>query len=241
MSRKSIVRFGCHAVCAAFFAGLSGCLLPVAYPCLTHVPGIRIGEDHDQAHAFRVDETLRRADLSLDERDLLTPISLSGDAIPAQFDLSVTHGLYVVGVALNYPIITGHSVAVRLYRPGYELIEVKPGENVDKADWKAAPDLASQEKALDDLFCHVGRDGDSHFLLAPGSASATHKQALYFGAAEYERLASGQATTWEDLTFLFYREAQNGRLAGPPAERGKESALWRLTDKAMELRALAEK
>jgi hypothetical protein len=220
MSRLSFVgRAAGLSCCVALFACLPGCLIPYAYPSFSRVPAIQVGKDCEQTYAFRVDDTRKQIDLDFmtgggTERDQLTPIAMSGDATPAQSRVSVSHGLLVLGVALNYPTLTSHSVAVRLYRPGYKLIEFKAGESVDAIVWKAAGDLAAQEKALDDLYTY----GTGVFWLEAGSASESHRQALLFGVSEYDRLAA--------LT-----QAQ-----GPTCE----VAAARLAGKAQMLKALAD-
>jgi hypothetical protein len=207
------------SLCAALLACLPGCLVPVAYPSFTHVPSVELGKDYDRVYAFRVDVTEKQVDLGESQCDMLTRIPLSTDSTPAQSEIAISHGVFVIGVALNYPILTSHSVAVRLYRPGYELIEVKPGDKVDRADWKAAPGLASQEKALDALCRRIEAQKEEIFMLEPGSAAAAHKGVLLFGASEYDRLAALAS-------------------ASDPA---KEEVRARLAGKAQALRALAEK
>jgi hypothetical protein len=98
---------------------------------------------------------------------------------------------------------TSSQVAVRLYRPGYDLVEIRAREPADGVIWKAAPDLASQERAVDALFsagtvaAGLTREADPEELLfdalvvlEPGSTSDEHRDALLFGAAEYDRLAA---------------------------------------------------
>jgi len=68
------------------------------------------------------------------------------------------------------------SVGLRLYRPGFELIEIKSWGRADKIDWKVAAGLEVQEGALDKLF--------------PVDGHTSGKEAFLFGASEYERLAA---------------------------------------------------
>jgi hypothetical protein len=150
-----------------------------------------VGRDDGEVYAFRVDVTKKQADLDLwlgtgDETCTLARIPLSTDRTPPQTRVSFDHGLIVLGVALNYRTLTSHSVAVRLYRPGFRLVEIKPGDPADRATWEAATGLEAQEAALDNLFGLKGERG----RLEPGSASAAHREALLFGASEYDRLAS---------------------------------------------------
>src|SRR5262249_55337083 len=74
------------------------------------------------------------------------------DAVPAQIKPSVTYGFAVIGVALNYLTYTDHTMAVRLYRPGFDLVEIKSWDAVREVAWTPAPDLAGRETALDNLF-----------------------------------------------------------------------------------------
>jgi hypothetical protein len=169
---------------------MSGCIVPYcAYPTLGYTPSVKVGPEPNTVHAFRVDSTRLGADIGVfnfgdhdgDERFTDVPVT-NTDEVSAQLKPSVSYGLVVIGIALNYLTHTSHSIALRLYRPGHELIEVRSWERAERVAWRAAPDLASQEKALDDL---MGARN-----LEPGSASPAHKKALLFGASEYERLAA---------------------------------------------------
>jgi len=73
-----------------------------------------------------------------------------------------------------------HSVALQLYRPGFDLVEVESWDVPQRIEWRVAADLETQEKALDQLFKPS---------LEPGSTAEAHRQALLFGADEYDRLA----------------------------------------------------
>lgn len=175
------------AVCLLCLPFLGGCVLPYcAYPTLDYTPSVKLERTTDQVRAFRVDIDRPTADMSVFvgpvyERLSEVPVTDTDD-IPAQVRPSLSYGLVVLGIALNYLTHTSHSVALRIYRPGYELVEVKSWEAVNKVVWRLAPDLAGQQHALDALL-PLGR-------LEPGSPSAAHREILLFGASEYERLAS---------------------------------------------------
>jgi hypothetical protein len=147
---------------------------------------VKLDSATGEVRAFRIDITKPTADMSVFVGPVYERLSeipaTNTDEIPAQIKPSVTYGFVVIGIALNYLTHTSHSMALRLYRPGYELVEVKPWERVNRVAWKSAPDLEVQEKTLDTLL-PLGR-------LEPGSKSAAHRDALLFGAAEYERLAA---------------------------------------------------
>jgi hypothetical protein len=169
---------------------MSGCIFPYcAYPTLGYTPNVAVGPETSTVHAFRVDSTREGADLGVfdfekyggDERFTEVPVT-NTDEVPAQLKPAVSYGFVVFGVALNFLTHTSHSIALRLYRPGYEVVEIRSWELAQRVVWRPAPDLAAQEKALDDLM--------GARRLEPGSAAPAHKKALLFGAAEYERLAA---------------------------------------------------
>lgn len=112
---------------------------------------------------------------------------------------SLSYGLAYPLLVANGLSHSSHTVAVRIYRPGYELVEI--------ASWQAPPDLRC--KRVDDVF------GQAHALdrlyswpLEPGSASEAHREALLFGATEYERLAGLETTT----DFRFHLTVKAGHL-----------------------------
>jgi hypothetical protein len=196
---------------------LGGCIFPYcAYPTLAHTPAVALGAETSDVRAFRVDITKAGADLSPFDGPEFTslaelPVTLTNE-VPSQTKPSVSYGLVVIGVALNFITHTSHDLALRLYRPGYATIEVKSWERANLITWSRVTSLADQEKAVDDLFPHRQE-------LAAGSVSAEHRQVLLFGAAEYERLAASAA-------------AEGGR------NEGREE---RLLEKAQALRDLAAK
>lgn len=170
---------------------LSGCILPYcAYPKIDYTPAVSLDAKSSEVRAFRVDITKPTADLSVFvgpvyERLSEIPVT-NTDEVPTQVKPSVSYGFVVIGIALNYLTHTSRSLAVRLYRPGFELVEISSWERVHRVAWKASADLEAQEKTLDGLF-RVGR-------LESGSTAERHKDALLFGAAEYDRLAGAASS-----------------------------------------------
>ncbi len=164
----------------------SGCILPYcAFPTVSYTPRVNI-EDADNVHAFRVDFTNDTGDMSVfapgPGTGRFSSVTAKRDnAVPAQIKPSVSYGFVVIGVALNYLTYTDHTMAVRLYRPGFDLVEIRSWEAARDVTWTPAPDLAAQEEALDNLFQVDQLDRDCKL--------PTHIECLKFGASEYERLS----------------------------------------------------
>jgi hypothetical protein len=182
---------GACLLCLPF---LSGCLFPYcAYPTIDYTPAVKLDAPPGEVHAFRVDITRPTADMSVFVGPVFERLSelpaTNTDEVPAQVKPSVSYGFVVIGIALNYLTHTSHSVALRLYRPGYELVEIKSWQRMNRVAWKPIQDAAAQEQTLD-LLLPAER-------LEPGSVSLAHREALLFGASEYERLASDARS--EDL------------------------------------------
>jgi hypothetical protein len=176
---------------------LAGCIpfVPVyyTYPTVSHVSGVAVEAPREEVRAFRVDV--------LDHSTCMH--------CPAQSKVALDYGWIWNGIALIYDGNTHHTLRVRLYRPGWQTVEIKPWEKTAVVKWTPAPDLAAQEQALDDLLstwetdfigqCRLldragtnpepPRDSSRFRFLATGSVSAQHRQVLLFAAAEYERLA----------------------------------------------------
>jgi hypothetical protein len=204
--------------------GLPGCLIPFGFPTISQTPLLSLGKEAEEIHAFRVDITREFVDIGGSDDCTLSEVtsSTAGRVFP-QTRLSATYGMYVIGVELNFPVYTSHSVALKLYRPGYELVELDSWEPSKEIVWKMAPDLASQEKQLDRLFLMDNEEEESKWQLikprlSPGSKSAEHRRILLFGVSEYERLATAAAAS------------------GPQAEAVRR----RLQSKAQKLKELAD-
>jgi hypothetical protein len=78
---------------------------------------------------------------------------------------------------------------------------------------------------MSDLPMKSSRSGTARRLLAPGSRSASHREALLFGAGEYERLAralSGGDGEERDLANMVLEKANQLRaLADGRQEKGR--------------------
>jgi hypothetical protein len=206
---------------------LPGCLIPYGFPKVSQTPLLSLGNDPGEIHAFRVDITREFADISGVDNWTFSEVSpwSMGWVLP-QTKVSATYGIFVFGVALNYPVYMSHSLALRVYRPGFDLVELDSWDIPAEIVWKQAADLCSQERALDRLLLMSAEEDENKprqwltvgSRLSPGSQSAEHRRVLLFGASEYERLAS-KATA-----------------SGPESE----AANSRLQSKAQELRKLAD-
>jgi hypothetical protein len=172
-----------HLIATVVFTlPLLGCMVPYAYPKVDYTMPIKVECPGEEVHAFRVDITQHRTDVpARDATVCLTELPLNGGGeIPAQKKSSVTYGFYVFAVALDLPVETNHDVHVRVYRPGFELVEIASWQPPECVDWKRAPDLKTQAEVLHSLV----------WMAEPGSASPANRAALLFAASEYERLAA---------------------------------------------------
>ena len=204
---------------------LSGCI-PYVLPDVAVVGGPATAGQPPDCRAFRVDATIDRADLDESITDFsLEEVAPSGASrLLPHGRVTFDYGYYVFGVAVNFPVDRVHVTRLRLYRPGYELVELDSWQPVRDVRWSAAATPVAQEKAIDDLLRPLTLNGmakwqvegrhDPLGSLPPGSKSAAYRDVLLLAAAEYERVAN---------------------LAGPLGSAG--TAL----DKARTLRALAEK
>ncbi len=193
-------------ICLFCLASL-GCLqVPVWAPEMSVVPAVRPGCTSAEVYAFRVDVTDRQ---EIKEGRAATPcrpenfedfelsrvaLSSSGTT-PQQVAMTCASGWRTVGFWNYFNTLTTHSVAIRLYRPGFETIELKPSDAARTLKWEEAAGLAAQEKAVDDLLglSPLDMGGPPSEVqqrrLEPGTKSVAHREALRFAAKEYERLA----------------------------------------------------
>jgi hypothetical protein len=207
-SARNVVRLGVASAFAVACALQAGCI-PYAYPNLMSVPAVRLDATLEPITAFRVEVKGQVADLgsSTDDYALSRIDCGPGERLPAQSDFSLEYGFYVVGGALEYPVHWGKTLLVRLYRPGFETVELREGEEA-KVGWMPALDLAAKERAIDDLLAEpayssfaqarrrsareqAGGAAPAESVpqsLPPGSRSAAHHAALVFTASEYDRL-----------------------------------------------------
>jgi hypothetical protein len=193
--------------CLVFLPSLSGCIFPYVGPSIAYTPSVKLDVPRDEVRAFRVDIASSQDSpgwygpfLSQTNQERLSEVPISHrDEVPSQLKASVQHGIVIIGV-LSHRIRESESVVVRLYRSGFDLVEVGSWEGRRRVEWKPAVDVAAQEKAVDQLF--GGRqDGPRRPAArfgcwqAKGSTSAAHRDAILFGASEYERLANLPAST----------------------------------------------
>jgi hypothetical protein len=187
MSASSVIRWICSSLFCLFIPFLPGCLVPYClYPTLDRTPAAQLPPDTSEVRAFRVDGTreyinggIPRVEVS----ESLCEMSVAGpEGVPAQVKASLSFGILTLPPAMPGFYHWSHSVVLRLYRPGYELVEIKSWDRAAPVQWRQAADLESQEKALAALF-PVER-------LGGGKEEPAHRRALLFGAAEYERLAA---------------------------------------------------
>jgi hypothetical protein len=214
MRRSSSTRAVLAALCL-LSPLLAGCVpLGYAYPSVEHVWEVPVGPAASEVRAFRVDVADEQNCIEFPENDrcLLGAIPLTRKGgVPAQTQVAFDHGWLWHCIALSYGGHTSHVLMVRLYRPGYQTVEVKSWQKTGTVTWKVARDLAEQEQAVDDLLTtseyapsfrialegppgkaegKPARDGGTFWALAPGSAARRHREALLFAIGEYERLAA---------------------------------------------------
>ena len=187
-------------VCLVCLPSLCGCI-PYVGPSIDYTPRVKLEAPRDEVKAFRVDIASSQYSMGLSgpaltkantERLSEVPISYR-DEVPGQAKASVQYGIVFIG-PLTFRLRESASVALRLYRPGYDLVEIVSWELTNRVEWKPAADLAAQEMSLARLF-GSNQDGRSQSAIRfgccqeKGSVSAAHREALLFGASEYERLA----------------------------------------------------
>jgi hypothetical protein len=213
--------------------------VPVCMPEVNYVGPIALGAVGAEVHAFRVDVTEKTV-VNVDQDFKaagggvsyfeLTPMQPSARGTTSlQWDVSWAHGWRSIGLWDYWPTLTTHSLAVRLYRRGFETVEMRPGQD-GPSDWTQASNLDSREKAVDDLLgvsplkstsplkAVTGTGAHSPPALELGTKSAGQRTALLFAAGEYEWLAQ--------------------QLSGPNEE--EQAMRSRLLAKAKRLKALAQ-
>jgi hypothetical protein len=188
----------------------AGCIIPYAYPKLSYVPGCDPGPEVSDVHAFRVDVNAERHHVisifSVGERGehTLAEITPRADGrIPSQTRVTVERGWGLLASQMDLSVGRLHTTRVRLYRPGYQLVELKAWDLTNNIDWQPATDWEAQERAIDDLldrpvltplFAALMHPSRQHPLM-PTTLDTTRP--LLFAASEYERLAKS-APTIED-------------------------------------------
>jgi hypothetical protein len=191
---------------------LAGCMpLGYAYPTISYVRPASVGAVRDEVRAFRVDVADDDNCFEIPEKDRyrLTPLPLHGDgSFDPQMKVAVDYGWMLNCLALISGSSTHHTVLVRLYRPGYQTLELESWRKQGRLQWTPAATPQDCEQAIDDLvttwytaparlqskYAYEGfappHDSVIFRYLAPGSTSPEHRAALHFAAGEYERLLS---------------------------------------------------
>jgi len=191
---------------------LAGCMpLGYAFPTVSYVRPASVGAARDEVRAFRVDVADDDNCFDIPEKDRyrLKPLPLHRDgSFDPQMKIAVDYGWLCNCVALIYGSSTHHTVLVRMYRPGYQTLELESWRKPGRMQWTPAPAPQDREQAIDDLvstwntapgrlqnkYASEGfvppRDSIIFRYLAPGSTSHEHRSALRFAAGEYDRLLS---------------------------------------------------
>jgi hypothetical protein len=181
-------------------------LLPVpccAYPRIDYIAPCQLNADSQTVYAFRVDYTkqvilsgVNRVETT--EKVTRIPCTPTGE-ISAQSKTSLTFGLLTLPPWMPAIYHISHPLVVRLYRPGFQLVEVTSENKGQPIRWQAAPDRESQAQVLESLFPGAYPLSDTGDKVANGSQSPAHREALLFGASEYERLAAQANGSEKDI------------------------------------------
>ncbi len=190
-----------HGFLALTFVVSMGCSLPYVYPRISSIDSVDLVRLSSETHAFRIDADgwINKSDVEMKEYRL-SLIPLDGEGrVPAQTNLNLEYGLFGIG-SESSSVATTHWTKIRLYRRGYQMIELSEDRKEARVEWKPAVGVLAQEKAVDDLLWPPAdvrvpdsrkREKDKLWpgsLVGPGSLSSRHREALLFIAGEYERL-----------------------------------------------------
>ena len=203
MVDHAALRWGPRGLCLLLCASLPGCW---AYPTVGMTPPVQLNAPPDEVKAFRVDVSAchSSAELYRPPTYLFSPLSLpKSDQIGPEMNAALNYGWYVNFLIATYYRYTNHTMLLRLYRPGYETIEIQPWDWPHELVWREAKDLAARERALDQLLATELPDGyvrpKASSLLnrslvfgsfAPGSRSPEHRDFLLFAADAYDQLGA---------------------------------------------------
>jgi hypothetical protein len=177
------------------------------YPAVSVIPPPAFHEATSETHAFRVEHfndgsgtwILKGWNASLCE---LLPGEQYFPQVGLYLDSKYFGGTYTLGMEID----SSHQLAVRLYRPGWQTVELHSWEMLPTVTWVKAESLREQEMALDTLMSISTSNAQGYEPISPtpeeaaemkvrlfleaGSTSAAHRSALLFGASEYDRLAT---------------------------------------------------
>src|SRR4051812_25667117 len=111
------------AVCLVCLPSLSGCVIPYAYPKLDFTRALQLDTPPGDVHVLRVDVAQAKSGPPATygwEQLTEIPVQASGK-VTAQIKSSLPAGVYLFMGALNYDFGTSSTLALRAYRPGFEL------------------------------------------------------------------------------------------------------------------------
>jgi hypothetical protein len=130
----------------------AGCL-PYAYPKLSYLPGAELGSEASDVHAFRVDVTVKLLLFGFTPCEYsLSEIAPNPDGrMPSKMGVTIERGAYWIWSPFEPCLGLAHENRVRLYRPGYHLIELSSWDFTDKVVWQPASAWSDQIRALTDL------------------------------------------------------------------------------------------
>jgi hypothetical protein len=203
----------CFLACVSLVClSLPACMqVPLCIPELNYVTPVDLGKAGAEVQAFRVDVTEKTV-VNIDQNlkgqgggityyEFMPLLLSAAGTTSLQVDVSWAYGWRFFGLWNHWPTLTTHSVAVRLYRRGFETTELRPGQEEHDIVWKQTADLAAEEKAVDDLLGVSPLESTSPLkpvraygvhsppALELGTKSSGHRIALLFAASEYEWLA----------------------------------------------------
>ena len=197
----------------------AGCLIPYATPKMSYLPEVDPSSKSADCRVFRFDSVVHEMKMGVYPEYTLTELIPGTDGkIPSQTSVLLDHKNLVIGPAYiseNYDVCVISRTRLRLYRPGYRLVELGSLDSGARIQWQPAT-WSDQEQAIDALLSGppaVVQSTSESFTSNPkpkppfeqlpkvtrGSAEETRP--LLFAAVEYERVAK-IAPTPADATRL---------------------------------------
>jgi hypothetical protein len=187
---------------ALLLPALAGCFIPIpyGYPTWSQTRPVFLTKEEDTVHAFRLDMKVDGScvDLRCGNDCLWSEIGRWPlGVIPGQTKVGTAYGFYWNCIALTYSKHVHRRVVVRLYRPGFETVELTFWNGAKPMAWKPAASIEEQERAVDELLAFESglliaeqqAEDWSFLLIPPGSRSREHRETLLFAAGEFERLS----------------------------------------------------